>query len=171
MAHVSRGTLPIAALIIVTAAAAWGATVYRWTDENGTVHFGDTPPPHGAQVKTQTLPNPALAAPEADAKPDEGKSGDEDPARIVLTDQQSVALAPSVESFRGKVKNAGGTEASGVSIGIVVTDRTQGDECLRGQIDVEPSTLAPGAEGTFEGQFDNPCFQGPTEAALRAQWH
>lgn len=32
-------------LLFILAFHAWGAGVYRWTDAQGNVHFGDAPPP------------------------------------------------------------------------------------------------------------------------------
>ena len=40
----------LALLVIAGAAAAQAAQVYKWTDARGTVHYGDTPPPRGAQA-------------------------------------------------------------------------------------------------------------------------
>ncbi len=40
--------LALAALLLACAASA-AAQLYRWTDEKGKVHFGDTPPPPGAR--------------------------------------------------------------------------------------------------------------------------
>jgi hypothetical protein len=171
------GAAPLV-VALLGAGAAGGADVYRWTDERGVVHFSDVPP-HGSQFTTQSLPDappppveaatpagdvaPAAAAPGADATP-------QGPAHVVLTDKDAVPVGPSVQSFRGKVKNTGGVTAHDVSIAIVVTERVQGAECLREAIDVEPSTLEPGEVGSFAAEFDNPCFHGPTDADLRAEW-
>jgi len=176
MPHIDWKTLPMVALVALVAGAAAAGTVYRWTDENGTVHFGDVPPPHLKDFKTESLPDAPTPAAEAAAALPAGaaKAGDapapQGPARVVLSDQHAEAVNPGVQSFRGKVKNEGGSEARDVSIAIVVTEPTQGDECLHEAIDVDPSTLAPGAEGTYEAEFENPCFQGPTQAALHAEW-
>lgn len=160
---------------VAVAASARAAIVYTWTDANGTVHFGDAPPPRGSQVKTEYLPDvPTPAAPAADdqagrATPaaDQTPQG---PARVALTEQKAEAVSPRAQSFHGKVKNEGGAAAHDVAIDISVTEPTQGDECLHERMNVEPSTLAPGAEGTFEGQFESPCFEGPTQADLRVEW-
>ncbi|HUQ75066.1 MAG TPA: glutaredoxin family protein [Burkholderiales bacterium] len=37
------------AVVLAGCAATAGAQLYRWTDEKGKVHFGDTPPPAGAR--------------------------------------------------------------------------------------------------------------------------
>jgi hypothetical protein len=177
--HGRRAAL-IAAVVLVAGVYGAGAeTVYKWTDEKGTVHFADVPPPHAGQYKSEDMPDapppaaaPAEATPAAGAegaKPADG-SGPGGPARVVLTDHKAVQLGPTQEAYRGAVKNEGGVEARDVVISIVVTEPIQGAECLHDQIDVEPSTLPPGGVGTFEAEFDNPCYHGPTEAALQAEW-
>lgn len=183
MRHASEEAIVLAALaavVLLASQPAGAGTVYHWTDERGVVHFADVPPQDTKQVKTESLPDtppplvvPAGAAagagPAGEATPGDA-DGEKGPARVVVTDHQAVAVGPAVQSFRGKVKNEGGAEAHDVAIAIVVSDPAQGDECLHDQIDVAPSTLPPGAEGTFEAQFDNPCFHGPTNTDLRAEW-
>ncbi len=162
-----------AALLAVGARA---ATVYQWTDANGTLHFGDAPPAHGAQVKAEDLPDAPTPAPapagrpasDTAAAPDNAPPGG--PAHVALIDQKAEAVSGDVQSFRGKVKNEGGSEARDVNVAITVTEPTQGDQCVHDRIDVEPSTLAPGAEATFEARFQSPCFYGETQADLRVEW-
>ena len=169
------------ALAFVAAVAIAGigraATVYRWTDANGTVHFGDAPPPHPAAVETENLPDappPPPAAPAAPAAPGDAAAAAEPkpsgPAHVALIDRKAEAVGPAVQSFRGKVKNQGGDEAHDVAIDITVSEPVQGAQCLHDRIGVEPSTLAPGAEGTFAAEFENPCFHGPTDADLQVEW-
>jgi hypothetical protein len=119
-------------------------------------------------------PTPARAAPRG---PDAGRNVTpaavpplQGPAHVALTDQKAEAVSADVQSFRGKVKNEGGVEARDVAIDVTVTEPAQGDECLHDRIDVEPSTLAPGAEASFEAQFQSPCFHGETQADLRVEW-
>jgi hypothetical protein len=185
MALIQQTTAACAALVagMVLAGGAVGAdTVYRWTDARGVVHFSDVPP-QGTRSQAQTLPDapapiaqppPEPATSEPAAAPAAPAAGEEkvpsERARVVLTDQQADAVEPAVKSFHGKVKNTGGVEARDVFIALVVTEPVQGDECLREQIDVTPSTLAPGAEGTFEAEFESACFHGETSADLRASW-
>jgi hypothetical protein len=172
--------LALTALLLLAGRAAAADTVYRWTDQNGTVHFADAPPSRVDHFTTESLPDapphaPAAASAAAEAKPaaDATPAAGEPltgPAHVVLRDKEAVALGPSVQGFRGKVKNQGGEPAQDVYIALVVTEPIQGAECLRDQIDVEPSTLQPGQEGSFEARFDNPCFHGPTDADLRVEW-
>lgn len=185
MAMIRKTTAACAALValLVLVGGPLGAeTVYRWTDARGVVHFSDMPPPGTIRSQAQTLPDvpvpigqqpaePAAAEPAAPplapAGEDKAPSG---PARVVLTEQQADAVGPAVKSFHGKVTNKGGAEARDVFIALVVREPVQGDECLREEIDVTPSSLAPGAEGTFEAEFETPCFHGETTADLRASW-
>ncbi len=62
-----RRPLLAAALLLLAPLAM--AQAYKWTDANGTVHYSDTPPPKGTQVKritttgtVQPLAQPAHAA-------------------------------------------------------------------------------------------------------------
>lgn len=166
-------------LAVMLATPALAGPVYKWTDARGVVHFGDMPPA-GAGVNAETMPPapPPVARPPqevaatpgaAAAAAGDGEHG-EGPARVAITDRDEETLGPSVHAYRGKVKNQGGSEARDVYIAIVVNEPTQGEECLREEIDVEPSTLAPGAVGTYEAEFDNPCFHGPVDADLRPAW-
>jgi len=171
--------LALMTLLLLTGRAAAAETVYRWTDQNGTLHFADAPPHHVEHFTTESLPDAprraaaaASGAAEANAGAAAPPAADEKtgPAKVVLGDKQAVAVGPSVQAFRGKVKNQGGEAAQDVFIAIVVTEPIQGAECLRGEIDVNPSTLQPGQEGSFDARFDNPCFHGPTDADLRVEW-
>lgn len=177
----------VALLFNATALAGVAAAgqVYRWTDAKGVVHFSDVPPP-ATRFETETLPDapqpiaqpPTPASDGADAA-SHGADGAAQPAaaqtpngtaRLVLSDQQSEEISSAVQSFRGKVKNQGTADAHDVFVELVVTEPAQGEECLNQEIDVEPATLAPGAEGTYEAEFEHPCFHGETNAELRAAW-
>jgi hypothetical protein len=155
------------------------AMVYRWVDEKGVVHFGDAPPAGTRDYQSETLPDappaPRPAAPAAQPVgaskgPSARAAAHGEPARVVLLESKTMAVGPSRQAIRGKVKNDGGAEARDIVISVLVTEPIQGAECLRDVIDVDPSTLAPGAEGSFAAEFDNPCFYGPTNAALTAEW-
>lgn len=175
----------LAALAVGLAAGAVEAgTVYRWTDERGVVHFADVPPPNVQNYTAEPLriappAPPAVAAgadavapasaPEAGAKPPAAGEAT-GPARLVIIDREEVALGDAAQSFSGKVKNRGGTEAHDVAVAIRVVEPTQGDECVTDEIEVAPSSLAPGATGTFEADFNSPCFHGPTQTELRVEW-
>lgn len=74
----------IHAAVVLFAAAAFagtaGAQVYKWTDENGQVHYSDRAPPNATQIKGPTPPTtaapPAASAPAtgSDAAPPEAVS-------------------------------------------------------------------------------------------------
>jgi hypothetical protein len=170
----------VACSAALSALSAEAATVYRWVDQKGVVHFGDAPPGGSRNYTKKALPDAPPAPPPA--TPAESTPGSETPAaaasetpregpaHVVLLESRTMALGPSRQGIRGKVKNDGGAEARDIVISVRVTEPIQGAECLRDVIDVAPSTLAPGAEGTFDAEFDNPCFHGPTNAALTAEW-
>jgi hypothetical protein len=176
----------VVALLLATTACA--GTVYKWTDARGVVHYGDVPPPKASGIQTENMPDappPLVRQPIAPAAPPiapangqgakaaappDAAGAPSGPAKVVLVDRQAENVSPTVQSFRGRVKNQGGAEARDVYVAIRVTEPTQGDECVRDEIDVEPSTLGPGAEGTFEAEFDSPCFHGPVKAELSPEW-
>ena len=53
--------IPSAAALLLWLAAGHcaAATVYRWTDADGRVHFSDSEPSHPFEVAIETLPDPA----------------------------------------------------------------------------------------------------------------
>jgi len=55
-------------LAFMVLAEAQGAQMYKWTDENGVVHFSETPPPNGGQAEVSGIPaDPGGAGPESAA--------------------------------------------------------------------------------------------------------
>lgn len=57
------------AVVLIGAAASAGAQLYRWTDQQGRVHFTDTPPPPGARnVQKKGMPK-GSSAPAGAAEP------------------------------------------------------------------------------------------------------
>ena len=141
-------------------------TVYKWTDEDGVVHFSDSPPPQMEGVELKTLPaggakaqrdagtEPA-AAPVPDQTP---KAKGEGPARVTVVSQESPRTGPSALHILGEVKNVGGADAQRVIVTISAIDRSQGTPCLRQEAEVAPSTLHPGESGNFEIDLDSPCL-------------
>jgi len=177
MTRMQHRGVAVAAFVLVALGgqSALGQTVYRWTDEQGVVHFADSPPPQRKDVQKQDMPRGVpIAAPEAAADAPPPAGGDAPraggPAHIVLTKHEETGVAPAVQSFTGTVKNDGGAEATEVSVALRVVEPNSGDECIVAEIEVEPSTLAPGAKGTFDADFESPCFKGPTRAELNAVW-
>lgn len=175
MQHRGVAVAALAVLGALAAAPALAQTVYRWTDERGVMHFADSPPPQLKNFQTQDMPRSAPtpvpeAAAEAPPAGGEAPKGGMGPARVVLAEHEEVGVGPSVQSFTGTVRNEGGAEALDVAIAVRVVEPTSGDECLVDEIEVDPPTLAPGAKGTFDADFEHPCFKGPTQAELRAIW-
>jgi hypothetical protein len=168
-------------LLAITMQAATGAgqTVYRWTDERGGLHFTQSPPPPGVQYEDRRMPAarpaPTEAPVQAAAGEDVTPAGTPTPklegaARVELVRESARQMEPSVRLFKGTVRNAGRAEATDVVVNITVTETQQGAECLRVEVDVTPSSLPPGAEGTFEVELDNPCFFGDVSVKMEPDW-
>ncbi len=163
----------VGAAALVVASAGWAAEVYRWTDAQGVLHIADVPPPKGHSVQTQTLPDPAprVDAPAPAVAPDApAAAADKGPAQVVITEKNEEPLGGSRHGVSGTVENKGGATARDVAIAVRVISPAQGDECLNEEIAVSPSMLKPGEKAEFTADFDNPCFRGPTQVDLRAQW-
>lgn len=150
--------------------AAWWSvaaaqTVYKWTDEEGVVHFSDSPPSQIMEgVETRTLPagggNPVRnAGTEPAAAPDATPKADgQGPARVTVVSQETPRTGPSAMRILGEVKNVGGADAQRVIVTVSAIDRSQGTPCLRQEAEVAPSTLHPGESGNFEVDLDSPCL-------------
>jgi hypothetical protein len=176
-------------LLLVLTGIVWGITmevgrgvgqyVYRWTDAQGGVHFTQSPPPPDTQFEVRNMPGspstPAPPANETAAEPEATPAGTpatkhEGTARVELGKQSTQEVGPSTRLFEGTVQNVGGTEARNVVVRVTVTETQQGDECLQAEIDISPSSLPPGASGTFEAKFDNPCFFGNVSIRMEPDW-
>ena len=60
----------VVAVILASFSVAASAELYRWVDENGRVHYSDTPPPPNAKVEKETKkPQRPTAAPAQGATP------------------------------------------------------------------------------------------------------
>ena len=138
-------------------------TVYKWTDEQGTVHFADSPPVNTKNVEERNLPPPPPARAIEETTPAESKPpGAEGPARIVLISKHEPRTGPSAVHVSGEVKNVGGAEARGVSVTVTAVDSTAGTPCLHQDVSVTPSTLGPGETGNFDQEIEDPCLAGGT---------
>lgn len=74
-----------AALFLLTSPASLADKVYRWTDDNGQVHFGNRPPAHNQQAEEMVIRThtpSSTPAPEEDAKTGQAnnKSAEAEPA-------------------------------------------------------------------------------------------
>jgi hypothetical protein len=61
---VAGAPLLLAATVFAGTAAATG--IYRWVDADGTVHFGDSPPPDHPVRQIEVLPPPGSGPPPAE---------------------------------------------------------------------------------------------------------
>lgn len=168
------GAIAVLGAVLVWASVLRAGEVYRWTDAQGVLHISDLPPPSGAGVQKQTLPDApprastAERAPAAEGAP--AAAGQvQGPARVVITAQSSESLGGSRHGVSGTVENRGGATARDVAVAVHVVSPAQGDECLEEEIAVA-SALKPGEKAEFSADLDHPCFRGPTRIDLRAQW-
>jgi len=144
--------------------SAGAQTVYKWTDEQGTVHFADSPPTGTKNVEERSLPPPRPPAPvDEQATPGESKPSEaEGPARIVLVSKHAPRTGPTAVHVSGEVKNVGGSDARDVSVTVTAVDATAGTPCLHQDLSVTPSTLGPGETGNFDAEIEDPCLAGGT---------
>ena len=165
MARARAWSLLLVPLLLGWPAIVNAQTVYKWTDEQGTVHFADSPPANTKNVEERNLPPPPPAVAPVNDEPTqaEGKSAAaEGPARIVLMSKHAPRTGPSAVHVSGEVKNVGGTDAHDVSIAVTAVDSTSGTPCLHQDVTVTPSTLGPGETGNFDAEIDDPCLAGGT---------
>jgi len=139
-------------------------TVYKWTDQDGVVHFSDSPPPQMDGVELKTLPAGG-AKPGRDAGAEQAAAPEatpnakaEGPARVTVVSHESPRTGPSAMHILGEVKNVGGADAQRVIVTISAIDRSKETPCLRQEAEVSPSTLHPGESGSFELDVDSPCL-------------
>ena len=177
------GSLGLLVSVSLTATPVRGQSVYRWTDERGVVHFSDQPPPGGTKFELRDMPpapRPVPATPAAGESPVAGVISEAAAtpkpraktraARVEITEHEAEPAGNGVQDFSGTVENVGGSVAEDVVVVITVTEPVQGAQCLREEIDVDPSTLPPGDSGTFSVRLQNPCFLGPTTVDIRPEW-
>ncbi len=168
------GGLTLAAAIAVARAD----TYYKWTDEQGVVHFADNPPPNVGKVEERQLPAAPAAQPrEAQAAPDSaGGQGSAatgaaaGPARVILVSRDLPRTGPTSMHILGEVKNVGGADAQRVAVTITAVDSTAGTPCLSEEAAVAPSSLAPGQSGNFDVDVDSPCLNGQPNVDVTPVW-
>lgn len=149
-------------LVLLLGGFATAQTVYKWTDDQGVVHFSDNPPPRGQQFEKQDIspPPPPPTAERGSGASTSGTASEEKfegPARVILTQNDSFPRGGTSRHLIGVVKNVGGAPAARVRITAHITD-PEGRECDSEDIDVAPPTLEPGASGNFDTTIDSPCF-------------
>ena len=79
-------------VMLMGCALAQATAIYKWTDEQGRIHYSSTPPPDG---EYQTLGKPAPAAPASQAQPDNELS--EEPSAAVEPDESNEEPPPVEE--------------------------------------------------------------------------
>lgn len=167
MAHVRIRWVLAGCALLCWQGRAGAQTVYKWTDEQGTVHFADSPPVNTKNVEERNLPPPPAAPANEQATPAAGKAaGAEGPARIVLIAKHAPRIGPTAVHVSGEVKNIGGADASDVSVTVTAVDSTAGTPCLHQEVSVTPSTLGPGETGSFDAEIDDPCLAGGTPLSI-----
>jgi len=148
-------------------------TIYKWTDEQGVIHFADTPPTEGERVEERhlTVPPPARVSsqPSSETRP-ENKNEPAGPARVIVASSKTPRLGPSVLHVGGEVRNVGNTDAQRVAITVSAVDSQQGNPCLSEEILVKPGTLRPGDTGTFDADIDSPCLIGQSQVDIAPVW-
>ena len=166
MAQVCTRLILVGLALACSSRTAGAQTFYKWTDQNGTVHFSDVPPSDTKNVEERSLP-PAPAAPqEAESAEVKTPGAPEGPARVVLLSQHVPRTGPSAVHVSGTVKNIGGADARSVLVTVKAVDSTAGTPCLQEDVDVTPATLRPGETGDFDADIDNPCLAGGTPVDL-----
>lgn len=88
-------------LVAVSLTGLARAEIYKWTDQNGGIHFGDVPPPQGRSIgEIESLPAHQQAAPEIDPPqpeaPKRKRTANQAPA---LTKQSSEHEEAAVELY------------------------------------------------------------------------
>lgn len=185
------------ALLLISCAAAAAQTFYKWTDDQGVVHFSDEPPAQAKHVEERKLPAvPAAASavspPEA-ATPEPGKEvtppaksetpseGDvpgtgapattfTGPARVIMVTREAPRISPRALHIFGQVRNVGGVDAHRVVVTISAVDAAQGTPCLQEETPVVPGTLRPGEIGQYDVDVDSPCLLGEPPVDVEPVW-
>jgi hypothetical protein len=152
-------------------------TFYKWTDDQGIVHFADMPPPKGQHVEERQLPAPPPAEAPAAAQAARVMGAEapppvpaEGPARVILLSRQAPRTGPSSMHIFGEVKNVGGKDAQRVAVTVSSVDSTAGTPCMSEETAVAPSTLRPGESGKFDVDLDNPCLLGEPQVDVAPLW-
>ncbi|MCP4331094.1 MAG: DUF4124 domain-containing protein [Gammaproteobacteria bacterium] len=91
-------------LILVVSTSLHAGTIHKWVDENGNVHYGDTPPisTKSENVKVQSAPNnpgkalPRLSTEQADDPAGASGDGSADPEEV--SDEQAQALCENARN-------------------------------------------------------------------------
>jgi Domain of unknown function (DUF4124) len=140
--------LPFALCLLVL--PAW-ADMFKWTDENGKVHYSDQPPPANAK-KSESIkqPKPAAAPPAAAAAPDAAKpaAGPKTPAEQEM-------------EFRKRRLEAAEAEAKAQKEAQATEDKKRNCEKAKAQV----ASLERGGRITRPGANGEPTYMSDQEIA------
>ncbi|GIW46024.1 MAG: hypothetical protein KatS3mg077_3306 [Candidatus Binatia bacterium] len=153
------------------AALASAQTYYKWTDEHGTVHFSDQPPPRGKSVEERVMAPPPREAEAAAPTPAETRGEPtQGPAQVVIFEQDVEWTGPNAVRVSGKLRNSGGSPARQIAIVVKAADAVQGNPCLEREVAPSAQELPPRAEASFESEISDPCLFGHPPVELSARW-
>jgi hypothetical protein len=159
--------------------AAGAQTYYKWTDDQGVVHFADMPPPNARAEKRDLPPPPAAKPHEPEASAEtpaatpgvaEAPTPGQGPASVILVSRELPRTGRSSVRVVGEVRNVGGADALRVGVKISSLDTSAGTPCLSEEASVTPSTLHPGDSGKFDVDVDSPCLLGNPQIDVAPVW-
>jgi hypothetical protein len=150
--------------------AAAAQTYYKWTDDQGVVHFADMPAPNARAVEQRDLPRPPAVKPHEPEASAEAPTSGKGPASVILVSRQLPRTGRSSVHIAGEVRNVGGADAQRVGVTISSLDSTAGTPCLSEEAMVTPSTLHPGESGKFDVDVDSPCLLGNPRVDVTPVW-
>lgn len=167
-----------ACTVVAWCSMAAAETYYKWTDDQGVVHFADMPPAQGAAEERHLPGAPAVRSRAADATPAAAAAetpalvpgAEAGPARVIVVSRQLPRTGPTSMHMLGEVKNVGGAEARRVAVTITAVDITAGTPCLDEEAAVTPSNLRPGESGNFDVDVDSPCLAGRANVDVTPVW-
>lgn len=103
----------VLAVLLICAAASAQAGVYKWTDENGKVHYSDLPPPKTDTNKVPLTPTsgfsgPEMPEPSGERAPRRGKTDDSEKrdqerqqiCKQLRSEQQRIESSPSGNALK-----------------------------------------------------------------------
>ncbi|HVN83969.1 MAG TPA: DUF4124 domain-containing protein [Candidatus Binatia bacterium] len=164
---VVTGLCAVGLTVSVCRRPAQAQTVFTWTDEGGTVHFSDSPPPAGQKYEQRDVgggpavkgqaPLPEANAPVTDGTTNATPGEASGPARVVITSKEAIPRGPESRHVSGAVRNVGGRPADRVAVTLRVVDAS-GEECTSEDVNVEPTTLNAGETGRFDTTVNSPCL-------------
>lgn len=97
---------PAATLLLLLACSHAGAEIYKWTDENGRLHFGDSAAGAGKPAQAVTPRSATGTVPEAARRPDDARSAQERQRRLLdmyqreATEREAAARAEAERKSR-----------------------------------------------------------------------